>query len=324
MARTYRLHARTGALPAIAAALALSSTLALAQEAQPVPTENAPATPSQPGSAPDEPAPATDSSATAPSTSVTSTPKTTRTKRTIKRTTRVTTAKAAPAATPSTNGTSQIVTRHAAAPAAASAAAATPRPAAAPATPSAQSSVAPGLNFKPQPQPARPASINGLAINPDSVPIAAGGALALLALGGAAAAVTRSRRKRRAQELADAETLSYEPFETTTARDAQPMPPAEETAAAARAAPAFDWRDRPQGSDAAPMEGQDDRRPGETWVERAYRGPTPNNPSVSLRHRLKRAAFFDKREREAAAGTAQPAHARAGLPGARPGARELA
>jgi hypothetical protein len=72
------------------------------------------------------------------------------------------------------------------------------------------------------------------------------------------------------------------------------------------------------------MSKSDDRRPGETWVERAYRGPTPNNPSVSLRNRLKRAAFFDKREREAAAGLAAPVNANAGLPGAMAGERELA
>ena len=57
-----------------------------------------------------------------------------------------------------------------------------------------------------------------------------------------------------------------------------------------------------------------DRYPGETWVERAYRGPTADNPSLSLRKRLKRAAFFDKREREAAEGRAAPVEADAGLP----------
>ena len=65
---------------------------------------------------------------------------------------------------------------------------------------------------------------------------------------------------------------------------------------------------------AAQASTDDDRMPGESWVERAYRGPTPNNPSVSLRNRLKRAAFFDKREREVAAGTAQPVDMDAGLP----------
>jgi hypothetical protein len=58
----------------------------------------------------------------------------------------------------------------------------------------------------------------------------------------------------------------------------------------------------------------DDRKRGETWVERAYRGPSADNPSASLRKRLKRAAFFDKRDREVAAGMAKPVEADAGLP----------
>lgn len=52
----------------------------------------------------------------------------------------------------------------------------------------------------------------------------------------------------------------------------------------------------------------------ETHVERAMRGPTPDNPSLSLKKRLKRAAFFDQREREVAAGEAKPVDADAGLP----------
>ena len=51
----------------------------------------------------------------------------------------------------------------------------------------------------------------------------------------------------------------------------------------------------------------------ESHVDRAMRGPTPNNPSLSLKKRLKRAAFFDKREREVAAGTAVPVDSDAGL-----------
>lgn len=52
----------------------------------------------------------------------------------------------------------------------------------------------------------------------------------------------------------------------------------------------------------------------ESHVDRAMRGPTPDNPSLSLKTRLKRAAFFDKREREVAEGTAEPVDASAGLP----------
>jgi len=52
----------------------------------------------------------------------------------------------------------------------------------------------------------------------------------------------------------------------------------------------------------------------ESHVDRAMLGPTPDNPSLSLKKRLKRAAFFDQRDREVAAGTAEPVDADAGLP----------
>ena len=52
----------------------------------------------------------------------------------------------------------------------------------------------------------------------------------------------------------------------------------------------------------------------ESHVDRAMLGPTPDNPSLSLKKRLKRAAFFDQREREVAAGSAEPVDTDAGLP----------
>jgi hypothetical protein len=52
----------------------------------------------------------------------------------------------------------------------------------------------------------------------------------------------------------------------------------------------------------------------ESHIERAMRGPTPDNPSQSLKKRLKRAAFLDKREREVAEGKAEPVDPAAGLP----------
>ena len=78
-------------------------------------------------------------------------------------------------------------------------------------------------------------------------------------------------------------------------------------------ASAFAWGGPPSREEHV-QRSADDRHPGETWVERAYRGPTADNPSLSLRKRLKRAAFFDKREREAAQGKAEPVEADAGLP----------
>lgn len=52
----------------------------------------------------------------------------------------------------------------------------------------------------------------------------------------------------------------------------------------------------------------------ESHVDRAMLGPTPDNPSLSLKTRLKRARFFDQRDREVAEGKAEPVDAEAGLP----------
>ena len=54
----------------------------------------------------------------------------------------------------------------------------------------------------------------------------------------------------------------------------------------------------------------------ESHVARAMRGPSPDNPSLSLKKRLKRAAFFDQRDRAVAQGRADPVSSEAGLPGA--------
>jgi hypothetical protein len=139
-----------------------------------------------------------------------------------------------------------------------------------------------------------------------------GGALALLALGGGAYAV--ARRKRREDEVLYDE--AYEP-ETGAIAEGEPMAqhdPIFDEQPAIVAPSAFAWGDR-QSATQASGDGSD-LRPGETWVERAHRGPSPANPSVSLRNRLKRAAFFDKRERDVAAGKAEPVDADAGLPDA--------
>jgi hypothetical protein len=129
-----------------------------------------------------------------------------------------------------------------------------------------------------------------------------GGALVILALGAGAFALSRRRRH------ADEEVWGDEHVEPAAGSESivNPQLVAEHEPPMIVPEPsAFAW-----GSAAT----ADDRRPGETWVERAYRGPTADNPSLSLRKRLKRAAFFDKREREAAAGRAAPVEADAGLP----------
>jgi hypothetical protein len=176
----------------------------------------------------------------------------------------------------------------------------------------------------PPPVAAKPAST----LNAQELELGAG-ALALIALGAGAFALARRRRRRRDEEELWAEkSYAAEP----AAPAAEPAPRHDpifdehQPPVVAPAASAFAWGNQ-RTSENAGDDGSD-RRPGETWVERAYRGPSPANPSVSLRARLKRAAFFDKRERDVAAGTAAPVDADAGLPEAvveeQEAARELA
>ena len=56
-----------------------------------------------------------------------------------------------------------------------------------------------------------------------------------------------------------------------------------------------------------------DPAPG-SHVEAACEGPTADNPSLSLKKRVKRAQFFDQREMLVAAGEAVPVEPDAGLP----------
>ncbi len=58
-----------------------------------------------------------------------------------------------------------------------------------------------------------------------------------------------------------------------------------------------------------------DAPPG-SHVEAACEGPSADNPSLSIKKRLKRAHFFDEREQLAAAGMAVPVAPDAGLPDA--------
>ena len=148
------------------------------------------------------------------------------------------------------------------------------------------------------------------------------GAIGLLALGAGAFAISRSRRRRREEaEWADyaGEEETHDPLfdepmfqHEPAAMEVQPATMEHQPAAAE--APVFAW-DKEQPCD-DPTDDGSDRCPGETWVQRAYRGPSPANPSASLKNRLSRAAFFDKREREVAAGRAEPVDPDAGLPDA--------
>jgi hypothetical protein len=151
----------------------------------------------------------------------------------------------------------------------------------------------------------------------------AGGALAVLILGLGAVAFSGARRKRR-------EAAEWNEEATSDERDPlfdEPMFQQEpettnQPAIVAPESSAFAWGKKPPCDQ--PSGDGSDRCPGETWVERAHRGPSPANPSASLKARLRRAAFFDKRERDVAAGRAEPIDPDAGLPDAMMDEQELA
>ena len=226
--------------------------------------------------------------------------------KTVKRTVRTARAAArAPVAKPvaTTHVASRSVTTHSAMPAAAA------PPAPAPATQASQSAVKPLVDVNASPAPTTTAAAKPPRKHDDTLPIA-GGALAFLAIGGAAVALTR-RRHDDEEEWVDEGSAG--PVETSES-PSEPVVHEAEPAMVAPAASAFTWGAREAERRNEGAAGDDDRLPGETWVQRAYRGPSANNPSVSLRARLKRAAFFDKRERDVAAGRADPVDMDAGLP----------
>lgn len=122
------------------------------------------------------------------------------------------------------------------------------------------------------------------AIDEDALPVVGGVGLAVIALGGAAAFAIRRRREEREEDA-----LLLEPAPVEAVADRGP-------AVVATVAPAAKTRGRtpktlPNGFDIS--------RFGR-HTQAAYLGPTEDNPSFSLKRRLKRASFFDQREREAA------------------------
>jgi resuscitation-promoting factor RpfA len=162
----------------------------------------------------------------------------------------------------------------------------------------------PPVQANPTPTPAQTAPSNETALELGA------GALALIILGGGAWAL--SRRRRRDEFVEDRYEPAYEPAPEAHAVESPDEPTIAQEQPAIVAPSAFAWGNEQDAANAS--EDGSDRRTGESWVERAYRGPSPANPSASLRNRLKRAAFFDKREREVAAGEAKAVDTDAGLP----------
>ena len=301
----HKLQARLGAT-AIAAALALSSTPLLAQQATPDTTQTAPSTAPATDSAPaTDTVPTVAVPAVTTTTSDTSAPATTSTTTTTRTTVHHTVASTARPAAATT-----VATHHVAAAAPVAAA-----PAAAPVAtvPATTTAPAPPAGPPPLAQIAGPppaAANNNQQTQSDRTSEIVGAAIfALIVLGAIAYALSRRRRTRETvyEEQAYEPEASYEEAEPVHARapiaEEQPAIVAPETSA-------FAWGNRPQAGTletpaAAKAEadepmtlpsGFDLSRFG-PHVRAAYRGPTPDNPSLSLRNRLRRAAAMDQKAR---------------------------
>ena len=144
----------------------------------------------------------------------------------------------------------------------------------------------------PEPVAAAPVAPVETASNDDLLPIAGAAGLGILALAGAGFAMRRRSR--------DDDVIAEDEW----------VEPEYVAAAPVATAPisAFAWSDKPVAT--APVAAST----GLSRIEAAKRGPTPDNPSASLKKRLSRAAFFDQRERAVAAGAAVPVSPMAGLP----------
>ena len=294
---TYKkMHVRSG-LTAIAAVLALSSTPLGAQETT-APPDPVVETPSEPAPAADPLAPdpaAAEPAATEAEPATTAPPATTR--RTPARA-RTTAANRAPSQAPRT---AAPVSPPPASEAVAEPVAALPPPAA----PLAEPAPPPAVE-----EPA-PASYDLMA--DESLPIAAGAGLGLLLLGGIGLAIGRRRQRRLELDhiRANQQFLAEHPPQPMPAA---PMPNDNE--------PAFIRASQPAMAATAPASavrtdaprtklpnGFDLSRFG-PHVRAAYIGPTPDNPSLSLKYRLRRAAAMDQRAKldaEARPEAARPA-----------------
>jgi len=144
----------------------------------------------------------------------------------------------------------------------------------------------------PAPVTATTQTTHATAIDNDALPIAGGVGLAVIVLGGATAyAMSRRRREREEEEL----LLEPASAQAVAVPEAEPVMVAPTVAAPAVAAPVT-----AAAMPKALPNGFDISRFGR-HTQAAYLGPTPDNPSHSLKRRLKRASFFDQREREALA-----------------------
>jgi hypothetical protein len=206
--------------------------------------------------------------------------------------------------------------------------------AAAPVTAPAAAPVGPVAAVPPAPPPAAPV-VTPIATTPPApdaslmsnnmLPVAGAAGLGLVVLIGGGLALRR-RKRRREDELAADEQAAFdaapaEPDPLFAEQPAAPAPVVPAPAIAMAAAPvaaSTSGEFLPEGAEAAPAGTPTDcadAAPG-SHVEAACGGPSADNPSLSIKKRLKRAHFFDQREQLAAAGLAVPVEPDAGLPDA--------
>ena len=277
-----KLQHRMGAT-AIAAVLVLSSTPLAAQE---VPSTDAPPVGTTTAEPVADPAPAADPLAPASEAETSATTEA---------------AKAAPAPKPVAKRavakparTAERSATRAAAPTPAPVAEAAPSsepPAPAP-TPLAAAEPAPAV------EPVAPAEpVNGVNMD-EALPVAGGAGALILALAGVGMAVRR--RRRREDENADLDLQHY--AETTDAAlrpmvaekpAPEPAPSWSEPVIQPKADPVM-----PSRMDPTAVSDDFDTSGFGRHVQAAYAGPTPENPSLSLRKRLKLATELDRRERK--------------------------
>jgi hypothetical protein len=163
----------------------------------------------------------------------------------------------------------------------------------------------------------QPSAIDNFLASDEALPIAGGAALAILVLGGGAGLVSRRRRRRREAEDAQwqeqientpaalGEDMTPEPAEIAEPQRATMEPTfvrafADSPAAAPSPAPVAATAAAATGPTTDLPEDFDLSRFG-PHMQAAYKGPTPDNPSLSLKYRLRRAAALDQMARKAGA-----------------------
>jgi len=144
----------------------------------------------------------------------------------------------------------------------------------------------------PAPSPADTAALDQAQQMDDMLELAGAGLLALL--GGGMA--LRSRKRRKEEERVEEAKWAY--------IEASPDPETPMDREPVFTRPASPIHDPvpavPAGAPATKLPSGFDLSRFGPHVQAAYRGPTPGNPSLSLRYRLRRASFLDQQERRAA------------------------